>query len=864
MKKNLLTLFVLLMTAATGAWAENVAIGTKAEWDAFAANVNNGMSYSGQTVVLTADIGSEQDPITEMVGGMKVNGFAGTFDGCGHTIHVNITSDGEHVAPFRFISGATIKNVRVTGSVEGGIHCAGLVGAAEGGTTCFIRNCEVAASITCSKSHCGGVLGHGLTSDTTISNCLFSGSITGTTSATGIFYGWGDGGGSHKVSNCLSAGTYEGCAGVDLGNVISSASISVVLSFRKTSGGTQGDDASQMSATELAGVLNFGFLHEWQVDGNGNVVPIMLTNSLEQDAEGYYLLGSVDDWKIFASLVQTTPTANAKMTADIDLGDDQTMIGTESIPYQGSFDGQGHTLTVTYNTSENSIAPFRYVSGEAQTIENLHVDGSIITSGCAAGGIACAITGNLTIKNCWVSAQIQTGGSDGAYGTIGGICSYCDPTEGCTIIIEDCLFSGAILYADYCGSFMSHVGSSYSSVTMRRGLSIGTWSGGDGYQSGTFIRPVLNGVRNLETETLFYRSNWGEVQGTPATDAELADGTITAALGDVWVQQGSQPMLKVFCDGDALPYIYTTRFATYEDEETGIRTTWNGEKAVGNGKFAATEEEGEPFSDFFQNDGSAVRTSYCLLPEDVLAHSDKTHELTIAFWVSAKGFTPDQYTYAPLFTAYAQKNNPNTYPMLALQSRGNVQVNCNGWCDFTGANNVEGKNNIYNSNAWEANDDNYNDAGNWLEDEKWHYYTAVFTDTNVKVYLDGEVKNEWEIDGVSDGQKVGGLFTNGSSFKYVCLGGNQAWDWNDIDSPFRYARLLIQNSSMTPDQIKTQMTTDFPDWEDYLNDEPDAVEDISVTPQNENDVLYNTAGQQVDDDYQGIVIKNGKKYFKRW
>lgn len=311
------------------------------------------------------------------------------------------------------------------------------------------------------------------------------------------------------------------------------------------------------------------------------------------------------------------------------------------------------------------------------------------------------------------------------------------------------------------------------------------------------------------------------------------------------------------------PYIYTTRFATYEDEETGIRTTWNGEKAVGNGKFAATEEEGEPFNDFFQNDGTAVRTSYCLLPEDVLAHSDKTHELTIAFWVSAKGFTPDQYTYAPLFTAYTQKNNPNTWPMLALQSRGNVQVNCNGWCDFTGANNVAGKNNIYNSNAWEANDDNYNDAGNWLEDEKWHYYTAVFTDTNVKVYLDGEVKNEWEIDGVSDGQKVGGLFTNGSSLKYVCLGGNQAWDWNDIDSPFRYACLLIQNSSITPDLIKAQMTTDFPGWEDYLNEEPDAVEDISVTPQNENDALYNTAGQQVDDDYQGIVIKNGKKYLKR-
>lgn len=311
------------------------------------------------------------------------------------------------------------------------------------------------------------------------------------------------------------------------------------------------------------------------------------------------------------------------------------------------------------------------------------------------------------------------------------------------------------------------------------------------------------------------------------------------------------------------PYIYTTKFITYEDEETGERKAFGGEIAVGNGKFSATDEEGAPFNSFFQNDGTAVRTSYCLLPEDVLAHSDKTHELTIAFWVSAKGFTPDQYTYAPLFTAYTQKNNPNTWPMLALQSRGNVQVNCNGWCDFTGANNVAGKNNIYNSNAWEANSDGYNNAGNWLEDQKWHYYTAVFTDTNVKVYLDGEVKNEWEIDGTSEGQKISGLFNDGANLKYVCLGGNQAWDWNDIDSPFRYACLLIQNSSMTPDMIKAQMTTDFPGWEDYLNEEPDAVEDISVTPQNENDALYNTAGQQVDDDYQGIVIKNGKKYLKR-
>ena len=303
------------------------------------------------------------------------------------------------------------------------------------------------------------------------------------------------------------------------------------------------------------------------------------------------------------------------------------------------------------------------------------------------------------------------------------------------------------------------------------------------------------------------------------------------------------------------PYVYTTNFSTYEDEETGDRVTWKGESIVGNGSFTSTDEEGAIFGDYFQNDGTAVRTSYCLLPEDVLAHSDKTHELTIAFWVSAEGFTPDQYTYAPMFTAYTQQNTANTWPMLALQSRGFVQVNNSGWCDFTGANNVNDKNTVYNSNAWEAGDAAYINGGNWLEDQKWHYYTAVFTDTNVKVFLDGEVKNEWNIDGITEGQIVSGLFTNGAELKYVCLGGNQAWDWNDNDAPFRFARLLIKNTKMTQGEVKAQMKADFPGWEEYAS----GIEAIQVKAQPTVNAIYNMAGQQVDGGYKGLVIKNGKK-----
>ena len=103
--------------------------------------------------------------------------------------------------------------------------------------------------------------------------------------------------------------------------------------------------------------------------------------AIEQDSDGYYLIGSVQDWKNFAELVNsgTNTAANAKMVADVDLGDDQTMIGTSSMKYQGTFDGQAHTLTVNYfGSSKQFIAPLHYVDGG--TILNLRIDGIVSSS----------------------------------------------------------------------------------------------------------------------------------------------------------------------------------------------------------------------------------------------------------------------------------------------------------------------------------------------------------------------------------------------------------------------------------------------------------------------------------------------------
>ena len=312
-----------------------------------------------------------------------------------------------------------------------------------------------------------------------------------------------------------------------------------------------------------------------------------------------------------------------------------------------------------------------------------------------------------------------------------------------------------------------------------------------------------------------------------------------------------------------VPFVFTTNFSTYEDETTGERVSWKGEKAFGNGKFASEEpklDDNEkplnivPFGDFFSNDGSAKRASYCLLPEDVLAHSDKTQELTIAVWVRSQPETKSaDYMWAPLFTAYAQKNDVNTWPMMACQYRGVLQVNCAGWTDYTDAQNVAGKNTLYHGDT------------DWLKDHKWHHYAAVFEGENAKVFIDGVLKNEWDVTKVADNTQKG-LFSNGAELKYVCLGGNQAWDWNDNDAPFDFARLLIKNSKMTAGEIAAQMKADVgeTDMEAYYaekDEEPDGISVVKIN--NVNTPAYNLAGQKVNNGFKGLVIKDGRKMIQK-
>ena len=179
-------------------------IASASDWATFCTNVNNGTTYSGQLVKLTADITTS----TRMENN---HAFYGVFDGGGHTLNITISGGSWNMAPFPVISGATIKNLTVTGSVTNtSDFTGGLVGEATGNNN-LIENCVVNTDVT-GDTRIGGVVGQ-LTGSLTIKDVVYGGTITNkySSTTTGGFIGcYNNTDKSLTMTNCLFKGTYSG------------------------------------------------------------------------------------------------------------------------------------------------------------------------------------------------------------------------------------------------------------------------------------------------------------------------------------------------------------------------------------------------------------------------------------------------------------------------------------------------------------------------------------------------------------------------------------------------------------------------------------------------------------------------------
>ena len=168
--------------------------------------------------------------------------FAGTFDGNGHTISGLNGSNGL----FGFVNGATIKNLKVEGTISGpttGIG--GIVGKTQGKVT--ITNCSFTGSVSTSKSGssnaAGGIVGRVNAGTLKVENCANHATVTAEKASAAGIIGYG---GSNKVTitNCYNDGAISGQwypSGICAQNTKGTSKIQECFnsgSIRKTNDGT--------------------------------------------------------------------------------------------------------------------------------------------------------------------------------------------------------------------------------------------------------------------------------------------------------------------------------------------------------------------------------------------------------------------------------------------------------------------------------------------------------------------------------------------------------------------------------------------------------------------------------------------------
>lgn len=439
----LLAVMMFTMTAQT-AWADGTLtgegtssapyqIGTADDWNTFAGWINAGTN-ADKYYKLTADIS-----VTTMVGNID-NKFKGTFDGGGHTLTVTYNVTESRVAPFRYVQDVTIKNLHVAGTITtSNKYASGLISFTYG--NCTINNCW--SSVTINSSYNGncyhsGFIGDAMylsekSSSTTFNNCLFDGKLLNNTSNTtlsqvGGFVGYRDNGNDVHFSGCYynpSEVTFQGGSTFCLNGLNS-----IEHSYYSTSlGDGQGGTAvGEMTAAQLAEALNNG-LPNWQVDGSGNVVPIMVPNPHD------LRYATVDGLK---SVYQCDAENPAEITFTVtDIADITLAKGTH---YTVTLDGTdvtnqtpittstlgAHTLTITGKAPYKESRTFNFTVSDLNTItastiptqmtgvykvtENIVTDNRLVVNGevtlilgagktlTANKGIEVTVGNTLTIK----------------------------------------------------------------------------------------------------------------------------------------------------------------------------------------------------------------------------------------------------------------------------------------------------------------------------------------------------------------------------------------------------------------------------------------------------------------------------------
>lgn len=265
--------------------------------------------------------------------------------------------------------------------------------------------------------------------------------------------------------------------------------------------------------------------------------PIATHFSQEGDS---YTIHDDTGWDIFCDCLDDNDTYNRFSGKTVLLADDITvtrMAGGAGHDFTGTFDGQGHTLTVAYGTADSPVsdddkaAPFRNVESGC-VIKNLHTQGTIYTSRKYAGGIVGTQYGTVKLENCRSSVTINSMTAED--GTHGGLVGHIGNSSSAKLTIDGCVFDGKLLSVGdepttNCAGFVGHKGNSATftitnSLYAPKALEADETEAATG-NSATFVRNGSAGANCYYTRTL------GTAQGKQAYTISAGENVTLAPSG---------------------------------------------------------------------------------------------------------------------------------------------------------------------------------------------------------------------------------------------------------------------------------------------------------------------------------------------
>ena len=385
-------------------------VATVGDLKTFAAKVNGGNNFSGKTVKLTTDISLKDVEWTPIGNVISYPGttFKGTFDGQEHTISnmtVNDKTAGYASAGFFGSITGQVKNVKFDNATVTSTHYAGVVvGYSSTNVGMEISNCHVANSSVTSITEltaegnydngdkAGGIIGYCVSGDT-VTNC----SVTNTT-----------------VKGYRDIGGLIGYA--DNGAVITNNTVkdSTIINDRSNNYKNYTKDA-EYDINAIVGEYNNGTLNASNTATNVTVKVDL--------SDGFCKILGTESWYEISNLVGLTTFATSvnsgtsyknetvKLTADIDLENKEwTPIGKSEKTFQGTFDGQEHTISnlKTGSSWESDVGLFGVTTnGEIKnfTLQNADVTGYLDVGAIAGTPYTSKYTniilcGKITVNGC--------------------------------------------------------------------------------------------------------------------------------------------------------------------------------------------------------------------------------------------------------------------------------------------------------------------------------------------------------------------------------------------------------------------------------------------------------------------------------